>query len=122
MEKRKDEWIVYLSISTWSDEADKLTLGLTGHGDYREYIKQMKIVHSTCFASKALARKAEARGEAWLKANGYTTQRVRYDRKHFAESFPNRTNKWYLIPNGFLGRRAEVMNELIKLIQEEYND
>ena len=122
MTDRKKEWIVYLSFSIWSDEADMLTVGHSGEGDYRQYVKQMSIVHASCFASKALACKAEKAAEKWLKDNGYPTQRVRYDKKHFGKKQPTRTNKWYLVPKGFLGPRGRVMKELIKLIQEDYND
>ena len=117
MKNENPAWIVYFGLSTWSDEADMLTVGHSGEGDYRSYIKQMVVVWTWSFPTKELAMAAEKAAEKWLEDHGYTQQRVRYDRTHFKGKSPNRTNKWYLVPCGLLGPRGAVMHELMRIIK-----
>ena len=109
-----ETYICYISKSIHPDEPLALTIGSTEDIRYRSYLKQMRPLHTSRYASKQVMLTEEKKALKWAKDN-YPYALVRYGAWEFAPKSPTRTDDWFCVPEdeqgAFLVRIMQILQK-----------
>jgi hypothetical protein len=109
-----ETFMCYISKSIHLDEPMALTIGSTQDIRYRSYLKQMRPLHTSRYASKQVMLTEEKKALKWAKDN-YPYALVRYGAWEFAPKSPTRTDDWFCVPEDEQGAfRVRIMQILQK--------